>query len=60
MRLINVFRFQSRSQRPRSFCTATGITNLWKNPKKKTPLIGRKNRVYHMQISLLIKKPWAR
>ena len=28
--------------------------------KKKTPLIGRKNRVYHMQISLLIKKPWAR
>ena len=24
----------SRSQRQRSFCSATGITNLWKNPKK--------------------------
>ena len=28
--------------------------------RKLTPLIGRKNRVYHTQISLLIKKPWAR
>lgn len=26
---------QSRSQRQRSFCSETEITNLWKNPKKK-------------------------
>ena len=51
---------QSRSQRPRSFCTATGITYVWKNPKKERLRLAEKNRVYHMQISLLIKKPWAR
>ena len=48
---------QSRSQRPRSFCTATGITYVWKNPKKDHLRLAEKNRVYHMQISLLIKKP---
>ena len=33
---------QSRSQKLRSFCSSPRITNLSKNPKKKTYLIGRK------------------
>ena len=52
---------QSRSQRQRSFCSATGITNLWKNPKRNiSDRLADKIVFVICKFICQSKKPWAR